>query len=179
MTVLPFLKRIVRIESFRAVAILIGVLHVAFFPSIRGDRTLLASSKDVPSIMPTGAWAGPLSAFLTARSVDAAGGGALGGPNLPLLRYQYFHGRVRPLWNPYQSHGVPLAANQQSLPLYPLKLGLVRHVGLRRVPLSPGRHIVRFRYPPKTFRWGATISGLSMPGLLAFGFMRPKAKDTA
>ena len=128
MTVLPFLRRIVRTESFRAVAILIGVLQVAFFPSIWGDRTLLASSKDVPSIMPTGAWAGPPSAFLVSRSVDAAGGGVFGEPNLPLLRYQYFHERVAPLWDPYQGYGVPLAANQQSQPFYPLTLALLLHM---------------------------------------------------
>jgi hypothetical protein len=131
MTVIPFLKRIVRTEGFRAVAILIGVLHVAFFPSIWGDRTLLASSKDVPSIMPTGAWAGPPSPFLISRSVDAAAGGVQGEPNLPLLLYQYVHERVVPLWDPYLGYGTPLAADQQSQPFYPLTLALLLHIGPR------------------------------------------------
>src|SRR6476660_4950514 len=107
MAVVSFAGRIVRTEGFRAIAILIGVLHVAFFPSIWGDRTLLASSKDVPSIMPAGAWAGPPSAFIISRSVDNAAGGVFGEPNLPLLRYQYTHERVAPLWDPYQGYGVP------------------------------------------------------------------------
>src|SRR4051794_7236513 len=116
MAVVSFVRKIVATEGFRAIAILIGVLNIAFFPCIWGNRTLLASSKDVPSIMPAGAWAGPPSAFVISRSVDAAGGGVFGEPNLPLLRYQYFHERVAPLWDPYQGYGVPLAANQQSQP---------------------------------------------------------------
>jgi hypothetical protein len=131
MAVVSFAGRIVRTQGFRAIAILVGVLHFAFFPCIWGDRTLLASSKDVPSIMPAGAWAGPPSAFVISRSVDAAGGGVFGEPNLPLLRYQYFHERVAPLWDPYQGYGVPLAANQQSQPFYPLTVALLPHIGPR------------------------------------------------
>ena len=48
----------------------------------------------------------------------------------------------------------------------------------RGVLLSPGKHSVRFRYQPKSFRWGAAISGLSMAGLLAFGFMRPRPRPS-
>ena len=99
------IKATAHAEGFRAIAVLIGVLHVAFFPSIWGDRTLLASSKDAPSIMPTGAWAGPPSPFIISRSVDAAAGGAKGEPNLSLLRYQCLHERVVPLWDPYQAYG--------------------------------------------------------------------------
>jgi uncharacterized membrane protein YfhO len=40
----------------------------------------------------------------------------------------------------------------------------------RGVLLSPGKHAVRFRYQPKSFRWGAEISGLTMAVLLAIGF---------
>jgi hypothetical protein len=46
----------------------------------------------------------------------------------------------------------------------------------RGVLLSPGKHLVRFRYQPKSFRWGATISGLSLAVLLVFGFMRPRRR---
>jgi hypothetical protein len=46
----------------------------------------------------------------------------------------------------------------------------------RGVLLSPGKHVVRFRYRPKSFRRGATISGISLAGLLAFGFMRPRRR---
>ncbi len=43
----------------------------------------------------------------------------------------------------------------------------------RGVFLSPGKHTVRFRYQPKSFSRGATISGLTAAGLLAFGFLAP------
>jgi hypothetical protein len=46
----------------------------------------------------------------------------------------------------------------------------------RGVLLSPGKHLVRFRYQPKSFRWGAAISGLSLAVLLVFGFMRPRRR---
>ena len=153
MTVIPSTARLVRNESFRAVAILIGVLHVAFFPCIWGDRTLLASSKDVPSVMPAGAWAGPPSPYLISRSVDAAGGGVFGEPNLPLLRYQYFHERVAPLWDPYQGYGAPLAANQQSQPFYPLTLALLLHIG------------------PRTYNW-FLLSRLFLAGIASYFFLR-------
>jgi hypothetical protein len=52
----------------------------------------------------------------------------------------------------------------------------------RAVLLAPGKHIVRFRYQPKSFRWGAAIS-LAMLGLLAAGFysadLPPKMSATA
>jgi uncharacterized membrane protein YfhO len=40
----------------------------------------------------------------------------------------------------------------------------------RGVLLPPGKHTVRFRYQPESFRWGAAISGFAMAGLLAIGF---------
>jgi hypothetical protein len=45
------------------------------------------------------------------------------------------------------------------------------------VLLSGGRHIVRFRYQPKSFRWGTAISGVGLAGLLAFGVLRPRRKQ--
>jgi hypothetical protein len=44
----------------------------------------------------------------------------------------------------------------------------------RGVLLSPGKHVVRFRYRPASFRRGAAISGLALAGLLAVGFLRPR-----
>jgi uncharacterized membrane protein YfhO len=43
----------------------------------------------------------------------------------------------------------------------------------RGVLLPPGNHAVRFRYRPKSFYGGAAISGITMAGLLAVGFLRP------
>src|SRR5690348_5160797 len=104
----------VRTESFRAVVILIGVLHIPFSPCIWGNKTLMASSQDAPSITASGAWYGAPAGPRFSRTLDNGGGGMLGEPNLLLLRHQYFVEHVPPLWNPYQGYGVPLAANQQS-----------------------------------------------------------------
>jgi hypothetical protein len=153
MTVLPFLRRIVRTESFRAVAVLIGVLHIPFFPCIWGNKTLMASSKDAPSIMPSGAWAGPPSGLRFSRTLDNGGGGFLGEPDLPLLRYQYVHEHAAPLWNPYQGYGAPLAANQQSQPFYPLTLALLVHIS------------------PRTYNW-FLLSRLLLAGIGAYFYLR-------
>jgi hypothetical protein len=137
--------------------------------------------------MPTGAWAGPPPPFLISRTVDSAAAGVFGEPNLSLLSYQYFHERVVPLWDPYLGYGTPLAADQQTQPFYPLTLALLLHIGRLAewvnanylfcgVLLLPGKHLVRFRYQPKNSRRGAAISGLSLAGLLAFGFMRSKRR---
>jgi Bacterial membrane protein YfhO len=148
-----FAARMIRTESFRAAVVLIGILHVAFFPCIWGDRSLLASAKDVLSIMPNGAWAGPPSAFVISRSPDNGGGGVFGEPNLPLLRYQYFHERVVPLWDPYQGYGAPLAANQQSQPFYPLTMMLLLHIG------------------PRTYNW-FLLARLFMAGIASYLYLR-------
>lgn len=140
-------------ESFRAVAILIGVLHIPFSPCIWGNKTLMASSKDAPSIMPWGAWAGTPSGFRFSRTLDNGGGGFLGEPDLLLLRYQYFHERVAPLWNPYQGYGTPLAANQQSQPFYPLTVALLLHVG------------------PRTYNW-FLLSRLFLAGIASYFYLR-------
>src|SRR5205807_10302821 len=148
-----FVRRIARTESFRAVAILIGVLHIPFFPCIWGNKTLMASSKDAASVMPSGAWAGPPSGLRFSRTLDNGGGGFLGEPNLPLLRYQYFREHVAPLWNPYQGYGAPLAANQQSQPFYPLTVALLLHIG------------------PRTYNW-FLLSRLLLAGIASYFYLR-------
>ena len=125
------IRAIICKEGFRAIAILIGVLHIPFFPCIWGNKTLMASSQDAPSVTASGAWYGPPSGPRFSRTLDNGGGGMMGEPNLLLLRYQYFIEHVLPLWNPYQGYGVPLAANQQSQPFYPLTVALLLQIGPR------------------------------------------------
>ncbi len=121
-------KRILATETFRAAAILIGVLNICFFPCIWGNKSLLASAQDAPSILPTGAWAGQAAAIRFPKTLDNGGGGFQAEPWLAVEGYQYFHERTVPLWNPYQGFGQPLAANQQSQPFYPLTLALLLHI---------------------------------------------------
>jgi hypothetical protein len=83
----------VRGESFRAIAILLGILNLCFLPFTWGNKTLLDSAQEGPSVMPTGAWAGVPSALKFSTNLDTGAGGFFAEPNLPLLRYLYFHER--------------------------------------------------------------------------------------
>jgi uncharacterized membrane protein YfhO len=38
-------------------------------------------------------------------------------------------------------------------------------IALRAVKLAPGAHAVRMRYRPRSFRWGAFVSGLTLAAL--------------
>ncbi len=142
-----------RSESFRAAAILLGILNICFLPCIWGNKTLLESAQSSPSVMPTGAWAGPAVAVKFAKTLDTGAGGFFGEPNLPLLRYQYLHEKVAPLWDPYQGYGRPLAANQQSQPFYPLTLALLLHI------------------TPKTYNW-FLLSRLFLAGIASYFYLR-------
>jgi hypothetical protein len=103
-------------ESFRAIALLFVILNLCFLPFVWGNKTLLDSAQEASSVMPTGVWAGAPSALKFSKTLDSGAGGFFAEPNLPLLRYLYFHEKVAPLWDPYQAYGRPLAADQQSQP---------------------------------------------------------------
>ena|GEM_PF-830162 len=124
-------RRIVRTDTFRAVIILAGVLHICFLPCIWGNKSLMASAQDVPSIMPTGAFVGPPSAYLFGRELDIGPGGIQGEPWMLSTRYFYFHERTIPLWSPYQGYGRSYAANQLTQPFYPLTMALLLHISPR------------------------------------------------
>jgi hypothetical protein len=108
-------------QTLSAALLLILALHLAFFPFIWGNKTLLAGSRGViASIMPNGAWYGGSQgpAFDRGNDMDAAAW--LPEPYGALIHHQYFGEKRLPLWNPYQSYGAPFAANMQSQPFYPL-----------------------------------------------------------
>jgi hypothetical protein len=46
----------------------------------------------------------------------------------------------------------------------------------RGVLLPPGKHTVRFRYRPASFRHGVALGGLALAGLLAVGILRPRRR---
>jgi hypothetical protein len=149
----PGVRRIIRSESFRAVALLFVILNLCFLPFIWGNKTLLDSAQEASSVMPTGAWAGAPSALKFSTTLDSGAGGFFAEPNLPLLRYLYFHEKVAPLWDPYQAYGRPLAANQQSQPFYPLTLALLLHIS------------------PKTYNW-FLLSRLFVAGIASYFYLR-------
>ncbi len=146
-------RTIVRGESFRAIAILLGILNLCFLPLTWGNKTLLDSAEEEPSVMPTGAWAGAPSTLKFSTNLDTGAGGFFAEPNFPLLRYLYFHEKVAPLWDPYQGYGRPLAANQQSQPFYPLTLALLLHIS------------------PRTYNW-FLLSRLFVAGIASYFYLR-------
>lgn len=142
-----------RSEGIRAVALLFIILNLCFLPFTWGNKTLLDSAEEAPSVMPTGAWAGPPSTLKFSTTLDPGAGGVFAEPNLPLLRYLYFHEKVAPLWDPYQAYGRPLAANQQSQPFYPLTLALLVHIS------------------PRTYNW-FLLSRLFVAGVASYFYLR-------
>lgn len=110
-------------QTLSAALLLILALHLAFFPFIWGNKTLLTAARGpVPSIMPQGAWYGGNSGPNFSRGNDMGASGWLLEPDAALIHHQYLRERRLPLWNPYQSYGAPLAANMQSQPFSPLFL---------------------------------------------------------
>ena len=49
-------------------------------------------------------------------------------------------------------------------------------IALRAVKLAPGAHAVRMRYRPRSFRWGAFVSGLTL-AVLAIALARERLKN--
>lgn len=107
-------------ETLSATLILILVLHACFFPFIWGDKTLLAGSRGVTSVMPNGALYGGSQGPAIYRGNDMGASAWVMEADAPLVRYEYLGEKTVPLWNPYQAYGAPLAADMQSQPFNPL-----------------------------------------------------------
>jgi len=122
--VLSIIKKLWAREGTRAAIILLFVLNVAFLPCIWGSRTLLASARDAASIMPDGAWAGRHKTPAFPKTLDEGVPGYMTEPWFKLIGRQYTVEKNAPLWNPYQAFGMPLAANMESQPFYPLTIAL-------------------------------------------------------
>src|ERR1017187_6070459 len=107
-------------QTLSAALLLILALHLCFSPFIWGNQTLLGASRDVPSVMPNGAYGNGSQGLALSRGNDMGASGWLLEPYAALAHHQYFSERRLPLWNPYLSYGAPLAANMQSQPFHPL-----------------------------------------------------------
>jgi len=57
-------------QTLAAVLLLILALHLCFFPFIWGNKTLLAGSRGVPSVMPSSAFYGGSQGPAIYRGVD-------------------------------------------------------------------------------------------------------------
>ncbi|MBV9677157.1 MAG: YfhO family protein [Acidobacteriaceae bacterium] len=140
-------------ENLRAALLLIAVLHVCFFPYIWGNKTFLASSQDASSVLPSGAWAGKPVNISFPKVLDSGGPGFQTEPWFKLIGLQYWQKHTVPLWNPYQGYGVPLAANMQSQPFYPLSAAL------------------SFCLTPRTYNWYILLR-LFVAGICMYLYLR-------
>src|SRR5581483_8910686 len=147
------LKQLWACDVFRAALILLIVLHVLYFPCLWGNRTLLESAQDAPSILLQGAWTPKHVTERLHKVIDPAAPAWLTEPWLAVERNQYLHEKTLPLWNPYQGYGEPFAADMQSQPFYPLTFALLVHL------------------TPRTYSW-YILARLFIAGICAYLYLR-------
>ncbi len=114
--------KLLRNDALKALFILIVVLNIFFFPVIWCGKTLLTSVRDVPSILPTGAYGEniPPKRFLWTADPGASAWHA--DPLFKIISHQYFQEKNLPLWDPYEAYGMPLAAGMQAAAFNPSNL---------------------------------------------------------
>jgi hypothetical protein len=114
-------------------ALLLGLLlNAIFFPILWGNKTLLTSSWDAPSIMPSGAYRPGLQRPPhIARTVDAGAPAWQNEAWLKNITVQYWKEHQLPLWDPYAAYGTPFAAAMIAQPFYPLTFLLSLHSSVR------------------------------------------------
>jgi hypothetical protein len=140
-------------ERLRAALILAAALHLSFFSCLWGDKTLLQSARSAASILGRGAWAGNSKPPSFDQVEDPGACAWQSEPWNVLIGYQYFNEHALPLWNPYQAYGVPLAANMQSQPYYPLTV------------------VLAFHPTPRTYNW-VILLRLFIAGFCAYLYLR-------
>ena len=114
-----------------AAAVLTFLLVIAFAPVVFGQRHLLLSGWDVPSVMNDGAFdtvPKPMGVTRVARTPDPGAPAWTIEPWFKLISHQYWDEFSLPLWNPYNAFGTPLAATAQAQPFFPLAIMLSLHV---------------------------------------------------
>jgi hypothetical protein len=136
------------------VSLLIGLLlNVVFFPVLWGDKTLLTSSRNAPSVMPYGAYHNETGFARYSRTPDPGAPAWQTEAWLKIISAEYWKERQLPLWNPYAAYGTPFAAAMLAQPFYPLTFLLSLHPSLRASDIF-------------------NITRLFVAGLLAFFFAR-------
>ena len=139
--------------AVKAASILAMILIVCFLPFVFGNKTFLESSREVPSIMPYGAWAGQPVSMLYLRTRDAAAPAFLEEPYLALLKKEYIEDKTLPVWNPYQAFGTPLAADMASQALDPVTV------------------VFALIHTPRTYNWFILLR-LFVAGFFAYLYIR-------
>lgn len=114
-------------EALRAALFLGLILNAIFFPALWGGRTLLLSSWEAPSIMPSGAYSEDQVPSHVSRTPDPGAPAWQSEPWFKIISDQYWKEHSLPLWNPYSAYGTPLAAAMQPQPFFPLAALLSIH----------------------------------------------------
>ena len=121
-------KSVLQGEALSASFVLLVLLSIIFSPVLLGNKTLLTSGWDVPSIMPSGAYhPGPRTTLPRRTGRSTLMPGWTSEPWLKIISAQYWNEHELPLWNPYAAYGTPFAAAMQPQPFYPLTLLLSLH----------------------------------------------------
>jgi len=108
------------------IAILLIVLNVTFFPFIWGNRTLEESANHAPSLYNVGSRPSPVYPYVMANVLDPGGAAWQEEPAFAVSHDLTFLEKTPPVWNPYASYGVPLAADAQAQPYSPFAwIGIV------------------------------------------------------
>jgi hypothetical protein len=106
-------------DNIAAAILLFVVVTLAFAPYAYGDRTLMSSASDAPSLFLSGGK--PDNAIhSTTKLLDPGAAAWQTEPLFVLERNEIFKEHAVPLWNPYSGFGQPLAADMQSQPFFPL-----------------------------------------------------------
>ena len=137
----------------RAALILLALLVVCFLPFVAGNKTFLESSREVPSVMPYGSWAGAKVPMMYLRTHDAAAPAFCAEPWLELIKKEYIDDKTLPVWNPYQAFGTPLAANMQSQVFNPVTVAFA------------------LIHTPRTYNWYILLR-LFVAGFFAYLYIR-------
>lgn len=141
---LRWLRAHLATETWCAALILFALLNFCFFRCMWGNRSLLESAQDCPSIFLS--WSGD-------RVLDPTAAAWFSEPYLALTGHDLFREKTLPLWNPYQGFGVPLLANTWSQSFYPLTLAFSVHPS------------------PRSYSWFLLLR-LYLAGICAYFFLR-------
>jgi hypothetical protein len=152
---LPQLAHLYKRDGAKAAAVLFLALNACFFQCLWGNKTLLTSARDAPSVVAQGAWTGnpPRTNDNFGKVLDPGGAAWQEEAWNAVIHREYFQQGTVPLWNPYQGFGQPLAANMQSQPFFPLTVLLAVHL------------------TPRTYN-GFVLSRIFLAGLFLYLYLR-------
>jgi hypothetical protein len=100
---------------------LLAILNIAFFPALWGNRTLMTSAGEAPSLYTAGAKPTPAPGVVI-RTPDPGSSAWQLEPGMAFNGTELFHHFRFPRWNPYVGYGAPWAAGMLSQPAFPLAL---------------------------------------------------------